>query len=164
MIESVSWGMGTPTESFPGRSASHRPAWCLSTQRLTSCFTERSRFFLFLFCSSTFFFCIFPYFSACLFFSVCVCGGFILTWKESQTETRTGSLKKRKRKEKGENSNSFPKRKETMEARPHFQTGPGRWKFAWKKAAWSRISQLLIKRWSLVSRELPSVFFSVIFF
>ena len=68
MIESVSWGMGTPTESFSGRSASHRPAWCLSTPRLTSCFTERSRFFLFLFCSSPFVFCIFPYFSACLFF------------------------------------------------------------------------------------------------
>ena len=113
-----------------------------------------------------FLFLYFPLLFCLSFFSVCVCvcGGFILTWKESQTETRTGSLKKRKRKEKGENSNPFPKRKETMEARPHFQTGPGRWKFAWKKAAWSRISQLLIKRWSLVSRELPLVFFSVIFF
>ena len=161
MIESVSWGMGTPTESFSGRSASHRPAWCLSTQRLTSCFTERSRFFLFLFCSSTFFFCIFPYFSACLFFLYV---GVHPYMKRKSNRNENRKFKKSQKKRKGGNRNPFPKPKETMEARPHFQTGPGRWKFAWKKAAWSRISQLLIKRWSLVSRELPSVFFSVIFF
>ena len=129
MIESVSWGMWLPTESFPGRSVSHRPAWCLSTQRLTSCFTGRSRFFLLLFCSSTLFSCIFPYVSADHFF--CMWG--VRPYMKRKSN-RNENRKLKKNTKKGKNSNPFPKHKETMKARPHFQTGTGRWKFCVEKS------------------------------